>query len=228
MENSHGLRHVSFMQPVQDEHFVSWNQTPEQMDALWLEGWRHFGPIFYRYREAETADGLRHVMPLRIDVEQFAPSKSQRRVLRKNADLEVRVKRAELDDERQRLFDAHKLRFAENTPNSLEDFLGPAPHAGPCLTLEVGAYLAGRLVAASYMDVGVTGVSSLYAFFDPDEARRSLGTATMLWELIVAKRAGKRWHYPGYCYSEPSTYDYKRHFGPMDHYDWKNWNPLST
>lgn len=214
------------MQPVHDEHFVSWNQSPEQMDALWLAGWRHFGPIFYRYREAVTTDGLRHVMPLRIDVERFIASKSQRRVLRKNEDLVVKVKRAVIDDERQRLFDAHKMRFKDNIPNSLEDFLGPAPHAVPCITLEIGTYLTGRLIAASYMDVGATGVSGLYAFFDPNESHRSLGTATMLWELTVAKRAGKRWHYPGYCYREPSIYDYKKHFGPMECYDWEQWKPL--
>jgi arginine-tRNA-protein transferase len=214
------------MQPVLDEHFVSWAQTPEQMDGLWERGWRHFGPIFYRYKEALTASGLRHVLPLRIDVAAFTPSKSQRRVLRKNSDIEIRVKQAQLDDQRQRLFDLHKERFADNIPNSLEDFLGPAPQAGPCLTVEVGGYLQGKLIAASYLDVGMHSVSSVYAFFHPDHAGRSLGTATMMWEIIVARRSKKRWHYPGYCYLEPSGYDYKRRFAPMQCYDWTAWNPL--
>lgn len=214
------------MQPVLDEHFVSWAQTPEQMDRLWERGWRHFGPIFYRYREALTADGLRHVLPLRVDVNAFAPSKSQRRILRKNTDLEIRVKQAQLDRERQELFDRHKRRFQDNVPNSLEDFLGPAPQAGPCLTVEVGGYLSGRLIAASYLDVGDRSVSSVYAFFDPDFEHRSLGTATIMWEIIVARRSGKQWHYPGYCYREPSGYDYKRRFGPMQCYDWAHWKSL--
>jgi leucyl-tRNA---protein transferase len=214
------------MQPVLDEHFVSWAQTPEQMDGLWERGWRHFGPIFYRYKEALTASGLRHVLPLRIDVDAFTPSKSQRRVLRKNSDIEIRVKQAQLDEERQRLFDLHKRRFAENVPNSLEDFLGPAPQAGPCLTVEVGGYLQGKLVAASYLDVGMNSVSSVYAFFHPDHDRRCLGTATMMWEIIVARRSKKHWHYPGYCYIEPSGYDYKRRFHPMQCYDWTGWHAL--
>ena len=214
------------MQPVLDEHFVSWAQTPEQMDALWERGWRHFGPIFYRYQEAVTNEGVRHVLPLRIDVDGFVPSKSQRRVLRKNADVEIRVKQAQLDADRQHLFDRHKQRFRDNVPNSLEDFLGPAPQAGPCLTVEVGGYLHGDLIAASYLDVGSNSVSSVYAFFDPDYSDRSLGTATMMWEIIVARRSAKRWHYPGYCYVEPSGYDYKRHFGPMQCYDWKAWKRL--
>jgi arginyl-tRNA--protein-N-Asp/Glu arginylyltransferase len=213
------------MQPVLDEHFVSWAQSPEQMDSLWERGWRHFGPIFYRYREVITAEGVQHVLPLRIQVKGFAPSKSQRRVLRKNTDVEIRVKRAEPDLERQRLFDLHKQRFKENVPNSLEDFLGPAPQAGPCLTIEVGGFLEGKLIAASYLDVGEKSVSSIYAFFDPQYNQRSLGTATMLWELIVARRSGKIWHYPGYCYHEPSGYDYKLGFGPMETYDWEAWRP---
>lgn len=214
------------MQPVLDEHFVSWAQTPAQMDALWERGWRHFGPIFYRYREALTSAGLRHVLPLRIDVTGFKPSKSQRRVLRRNTDIEIRVKQAHLDDDRQRLFDLHKQRFKDNIPNSLEDFLGPAPQAGPCLTVEVGGYLQGRLIAASYLDVGLDSVSSVYSFFDPEFEDRSLGTATMMWEIIVARRSAKRWHYPGYCYEEPSGYDYKRRFGPMQSYNWEIWGPL--
>lgn len=214
------------MQPVKDEHFVSWQQTPEQMDALWEGGWRHFGPIFYRYRQAQTTDGLRNVQPLRIDVDRFALTKSQRRILRKNMDLEIRVNPAELKEDRQELFDLHKQRFENNIPNSLEDFLGPAPQAGPCLTVEVGAYLRDRLVAASYLDVGETAVSSIYGFFDPEESERSLGNATMIWEILLARQTGKRWHYPGYAYLEPSNYDYKKRFGPMEFFDWQVWRTL--
>ena len=214
------------MQPVKDEHFVSWEQSPEQMDALWEAGWRHFGPIFYRYRQALTPRGIRHVQPLRVDVGQFQPSKSQRRVLRRNVDVELRVRPAQLSADRQRLFDLHKQRFTENIPNSLEDFLGPAPQAGPCLTIELGAFLDERLIAASFLDIGVTGVSSVYACFDPAESHRSLGMATMLWEILLARQTGKRWYYPGYAYLEPSGYDYKKLLTPMQHYDWESWKPL--
>ena len=219
---------VRRMQPLKDEHFVSWEQSPEQMDTLWAAGWRHFGPIFYRYRQCVTPDGLRNVQPLRVDTSRFEPSKSQRRVLRKNEDLQIRVRTASLLEDRQQLFDLHKQRFTENVPNSLEDFLGPAPHAGPCQTLELGAFLGERLLAASYVDVGTTGVSSIYAFFDPAESKRSLGTATIVWEIVLARQTGRRWHYPGYAYVEPSGYDYKKHFGPMESYDWDSWQPLAS
>jgi len=217
---------VFHMQPVKDEHFVSWRQTPEQMDAPWETGWRHFGPIFYRYRQALTPLGVRNVQPLRIDVERFALTKSQRRILRKNADVELRIGAAELKEDRQRLFDLHKQRFTDNIPNSLEDFLGPAPQAGPCLTVELGAFLGERLIGASFLDVGENSVSSVYGFFDPGASRRSLGNATLIWEILLARQTGKRWHYPGYAYLEPSGYDYKKRFAPMEFFDWEAWRPL--
>jgi arginine-tRNA-protein transferase len=138
--------------------------------------------------------------------------------------MEVRVQPVAIDPERARLFDIHKQRFKDNIPNSLEDFLGPAPQIGPCQTVEVAGYLNDRLIAASYLDVGVKGVSSIYAFFDPEFEARRLGVATMLWELIFARSTGKKWHYPGYCYVEPSGYDYKKHFQPMFYYDWQGWD----
>jgi arginine-tRNA-protein transferase len=148
--------------------------------------------------------------------------------MRRNADVELRIRPAELKEDRQRLFDLHKQRFKENVPNSLEDFLGPAPQAGPCLTVEVGAFLGGRLVGASYLDVGDTAVSSIYGFFDPEESKRSLGHATLIWEILLARRTGKRWHYPGYAYVEPSSYDYKKRFAPLEFFDWEQWRPLEA
>jgi len=227
-DNAAPAMHDSGVQPVKDEHFVSWEQSPEQMDGLWETGWRHFGPIFYRYPQCVTPHGLRNVQPLRVDVERFQPRKSHRRILRKNENLELRVGPAILQEDRQRLFDRHKQRFPDNVPTSLEDFLGPAPQAGPCLTMEVAAFLSDRLVAASYIDVGAISVSSIYAFFEPAESRRSLGTATLLWEILLARQTGKRWHYPGYAYFEPSGYDYKKRFGPMEYYNWKSWRPLAA
>ena len=43
-----------------------------------------------------TPAGLRNVQPLRVDANLFKPSKSQRRVLRKNEDLQIRVRTATL------------------------------------------------------------------------------------------------------------------------------------
>jgi leucyl-tRNA---protein transferase len=211
------------MTPLLDEGFFSWRVTPDEMDRLWSEGWRHFGPMFYRYARATHGGQIMDVRPLRITLDKFAPTRSQRRILRKNEGLSMRVRPTTIDDTRRALFHAHRRRFTENIPDALEDFLGPDPARGPCLNLEIGVYDGRRLLAASYLDVGRTAVSSVYGFFDPRESRRSLGILTMLHEIAWARARGCRYYYPGYAYEQASHYDYKKQFAGLEWYDWKRW-----
>ena len=56
---------------------------------------------------------------------------SQRRVLRRNADLEVKIQPVEITDETHDLFDRHKQRFKSGVPASIYDFLSMDPAIGP-------------------------------------------------------------------------------------------------
>ena len=221
------LNHRSVI-PLLDEGFFSWRVAPADMDRLWSNGWRHFGPMFYRYARANHNGVVMDVRPLRIALARFQTTRSQRRILGRNRDLTIRVRPTLIDDQRRSLFEVHKKRFNENVPEALEDFLGPDPARGPCLNLELGVYRKDRLLAASYFDVGSEAVSSVYAFFDPTEARRSLGILTMLHEISWALDRGCAFYYPGYAYAQPSHYDYKKNFIGIEAYDWEGWNSLSA
>lgn len=211
------------MIPLLDEGFFSWRVTPAEMDSLWAQGWRHFGPMFYRYARANQGGQILDVRPLRLPLSLYLPTRSQRRILRRNADATVQIRPTVLDDTRRRLFQAHKARFRDNVPDALEDFLGPEPSRGPCLNVEISIHVQGRLVAASYLDVGSRAVSSVYAFFDPAESRRSLGIFTMLQEIAWARSRNCQYYYPGYAYAQPSHYDYKKQFHGLEVYDWRTW-----
>lgn len=46
-------------------------------------------------------------------------------------------------------------------------------------------------------------------------------------EIRWANAMGKRWLHPGYATEQPSAYDYKKSFRPLQHFDWSgNWLPL--
>ena len=202
---------------------------PALMDELWAHGWRHFGSDFFRYSiTADEHGSLQTIQPLRLPLAEFRMSKSQRRVLRKNEDLELCMAPAVVDDEREAMFLRHRERFSSNIPDSLRTFMPSAlPHAEPCECMSVEVREAGRLIAVSYMDVGAAAVSSVYAMFEPHAASRSLGTLTMLEEIRWATAAGKRWLYPGYATAQPSHYDYKKTFRPLERFDWRGqWLPL--
>lgn len=201
--------------------------APGQMDELWNQGWRHFGRQFFRHSLHLGEARFNWVQPIRVDLTQFIPARSQRRILHRNADLEVVIGPARLDAERHALFARHRTRFTENVPDSLTDFLGPDLRRYPCELVEVSARLAGQLVAASYLDLGVTCGSGVYAIFDPAHSRRSLGVATLLWEMEFARSRGCRHYHPGYAFHEPSEMDYKKQFAGSEWFDWQgHWRPL--
>jgi arginine-tRNA-protein transferase len=213
--------------PVIVEAFTARNLPDGWMDVLWRQAWRHFGERFIRYSVSEENLRLQVVQPLRVVLQRFTPSRGQRRILRRNRDLEVRIGPPELNADRHHLFEIHKRRFITNVPDALADFLGDDPGRVPCETVEVTAFFAGRLIAASYLDVGREGASSVYGMFDPAHARRGLGIATMLWEMEYARERGCRFYYPGYAFHEPSLLDYKKQFSGMEWFDWLgDWHPL--
>lgn len=219
------------MTPVLDDAFICDSAPAEIMDRLWAAGWRHFGRYFFRYDTQPAPDGgVQSITPLRIDLTSCAFTKSQRRVLRKNADLRWEISPARLDDELRAMFQRHKQRFSHNVPDMLETFLGDDPASGPCECRMVRVFDADRLIAASFFDAGQQAASSIYGIFDPAENKRSLGIFTLLLEIQHCREAGLRWLYPGYATHEPSAYDYKKQFRGTEMLDWNTgeWRPLPT
>src|ERR1700754_2546681 len=101
-----------------DEYQIIGRASPVAMDELWSKGWRHFGSQFLRYSSCRYGGQRVHVLPLRIDLRKFAPSRSQRRVLKRGADVQVEFGVAAIDAERETMFANHRSRFKENVPDS--------------------------------------------------------------------------------------------------------------
>ncbi|MEN8694733.1 MAG: GNAT family N-acetyltransferase [Akkermansiaceae bacterium] len=210
---------------MEHEAFIAHDVPPEIFDRLLALGWRHFGELFYYYQTVEEPE-LRHVRPLRIRLEKFSRSKSQRRTWNRNCDLSIRLIPLNRTEELDTLFDLHKARFSHDLPESLGSFLGEDPAIKPTDTRQFELRLGDKLIACSFLDVGQDSISSIYAMFDPEESARRLGIFTMLLELDWAAQNGMTFYYPGYAYREASRYDYKKEFRATEYYDWNSWQPL--
>ena len=211
-----------------NECFMRARATPEQMDSLWALGWRHFGNYFFRYSASLHWGGFRTVMPLRVDLSKFAPSRSQRRVRGRNLDLRIIIRDTIKDEVKKGLFYRHRERFKENVPDSIYDFLSEEPAVEPCRNREICVYDGARLLAASFLDIGGQSTSAVYAMFEPSESKRSLGVFTMLEAIRYSRELGCKYYYPGYAYREPSVYDYKKNFVGSEYYDWRGgWKPFT-
>ena len=141
-------------------------------------------------------------------------------MLAKNRDARTVIRSAMVDQARENLFAKHILRYQENIPSSLFDFMSPVPASVPCLNLELCIYLKETLVGVTYLDIGQTATSAVYAMFDPAEAKRSLGILMMLRSIQFSVERGYRYYYPGYAYREPSAYDYKKRLMGLEYLDW--------
>ena len=212
-----------------NEEFEATKVTPEQYDHLLANAWRHFGSHFFRYNFGIYEDEIRRVIPLRIRLADLKISKSQRRVLRRNADLEVSISPYEVTSETHQLFEHHKRRFKTGVPNSIYDFIARDAASSPTELLEISVRDRGKLVAASFFDLAECSVSAIYGCFDPEETRRSLGIFTMLKVMEYARDLGLEFYYHGYAYEGSSFYDYKKHFTAIEAFDWNGiWRPFVT
>jgi arginine-tRNA-protein transferase len=209
-----------------NEAFYADRVEADELDLLLANGWRHFGERFQRYSLNYYNDEIRRVLPLRVRLANFSLSKSQRRVLRRNADVECSISPASITDETHALFAVHSRRFTQDIPDSVYTFVSHEPANTPTDGMVLSVRLDGELIAASFFEMSTKGLSSIYGMFDPAYSERGLGTFTMLKEIEFARANGKQFYYHGYAYEGESFYDYKKRFSGLEAFDWRgNWTP---
>jgi arginine-tRNA-protein transferase len=177
-------------------------------------GFRRSGRIIYQ----PICDGCRACRPIRVPVATFKPSKSQRRVHRRNADLALTVSRPAPSDEKLDLYRRYVTQWhgrdsREEDRETFESFL----YDSPVETLEF-AYrdAAGRLIGVGLCDVCTKSLSSVYFYFDPDEARRAIGTYSAIIEIETAMEMGIPHYYLGYWIQACAAMEYKSNFRPFE------------
>lgn len=185
---------------------------PALAQMLLDNGYRRSSDVFYRPRCVTCA----RCVSMRVPVDGFAPTRSQRRVMRRNADVRVCCGSVALDDEH---FDLYmRYQAAQHDGEMLRDRDDFERFFGRTIveTLEMSYRVDGRLVGVGIVDVAADGLSSVYFYFDPVEHRRSLGVFSGLCEIEECRRRGLRYWYLGYWIAGCRTMDYKRRFGPHE------------
>lgn len=84
----------------------------------------------------------------------------------------------------------------------------------------------GRLLACALTDRLRDGLSMVYSFFDPDDARRSLGTYMIVDHIRLAAEWDLSHVYLGYWVSGSPKMDYKRRFAPLEQLGPGGWHRM--
>jgi arginine-tRNA-protein transferase len=197
------------------EFFFTDSMPGELYHDFMNHGFRRSGDFFYRPKCPQCNE----CKPLRVRVPQFRPGKSQRRNLRRNQDLRVKLGKPEFTDEKARMYKEY-LKSQHNSdkaasPEDLRSFL----YSSPVDTFEFLYFLQDRLVAVSIADICARSLSSVYVFFDPEHARRGLGTYSALFEISFCAKNSIPFYYLGYYVAQCRSMNYKARFRPCETMD---------
>lgn len=190
-------------------------------DALGRIGFRRSQTVAYR----PSCEGCRACVSVRVAAREFQPSKAQRRVAKRNADLLVTECRPWATAEQFALLQRYlehrhpgggmaamdEVDYADMVEHTsvssfVIEYREPSADGGP-----------GRLVAACLTDRQGDGLSMIYSFYDPEiEDRSGLGNYVILDHIDRAARAGLPFVYLGYWVEGSPRMQYKVRFRPLE------------
>ena len=193
-------------------------------------GFRRSQGVAYR-PACPTCNACRSV---RVDTMRFAPSRNQRRILRRNADLTRRPVDARATREYYRLLKAYL--GSRHDGGGMSDMgyrefcamVNDSPVQTLMFEYRLGEAEDAPLMAVSLTDIMRDGFSMVYTFFQPQERRRSLGTYLILDHIQHAQDLGLPHVYLGYWIKGSPKMEYKRRFGPLEVLDGGQWRPLES
>lgn len=191
--------------------------------ALVLHGFRRSGEHVYR----PHCQGCHACQSLRIPVQRFEPSRSQRRTAERNRDLQVALVEPVLREEHFRLFARY---LALRHPDGGMDDATPESYLGFIRSNWSRTFLAefrepaGRLLAVAVIDALGDGLSAVYTYYEPEADARALGTQAILWQIGEARRRALPHVYLGYWIAGCRKMNYKTRFRPCEVFvngDWR-------
>ena len=189
--------------------------TKHECESLILRGWRRFGSMYFR----PICQDCRACESIKIDVDRYVYSKSERRVMRKAAHLHTIIRHPTLTREHLELFDnyhryKHHTRSWDAPKVDPKNYYASFVHGHGDFGYEVLYFDQERLIAVDLIDVLEEGISSVYCYYDPEYASLSLGRYTLLQQIEFARRLGLKWIYLGYYVESCPSLAYKAEYKP--------------
>ncbi|PTT11282.1 arginyltransferase [Caulobacter sp. HMWF025] len=193
---------------------------PTVNDGLTQVGFRRSQNIAYR----PACETCRACQSARAPVVDYVFSRSERRVLGRNEDLERHLVEAEATLEQFELLRRYLL--TRHADGGMAEMTWP-DYVAMVEDTAVRTHLIeyrrksldrgpGDLVACVLVDVLADGLSLVYSFYDPDEGRRSLGSFIILDHLVQARQTGLPFVYLGYWVPGSEKMAYKARFSPLE------------
>jgi leucyl-tRNA---protein transferase len=207
---------------------LSGRHASELNEALGRIGFRRSQSVAYR----PSCIDCSACVSVRVLAAEFDPTATQRKLLRRHADVEVSACKPWTTDEQYHLLRKY---LAARHPGGGMAEMDESDFADMVEQTPVRTYMIeyrepskggrpGRLVGACLSDQQSDGLSMIYSFFDvgPD-ARKGLGTFIILDHIIRAARASLPYVYLGYWVEGSTRMAYKTGFRPLERLGRDGW-----
>ena len=199
--------------------------TTSMYQALTDQGFRRSGSHLYR----PHCGACQACIPTRVPVNRFKPNRRQRRAVNRNEDLHVRIEEATFSRRHYHLYERYiSLRHADGDmyPASEDQYrsflLSPWSNS-----VFVSIYEGERLLSVAVTDKQPQGLSAIYTFFEPAEARRSLGTLSILKQIELCREWNLPYLYLGYWIKDCEKMSYKTQYRPTELFVNNKWVSLT-
>jgi arginine-tRNA-protein transferase len=199
--------------------------TAELNATLTRAGFRRSHDIVYR----PVCPACQACVPVRIPTDLFQPNRTQKRILKRNADLTLTERPAIASEEQYQLFAAYQRDrhadgdMARMTFLDFRAMIQDGSADSRLLELRDGR---NSLLGAMLVDRLSDGLSAVYSFFDPAAERRSLGTFIVLAALGLLRRQQHPFLYLGYWIARSRKMSYKSRFHPLERLGSAGWVSL--
>ena len=187
-------------------------------------GFRRCGDVYYQF----NCPSCSLCQSYRVVVSEFQPTRSQKRVIRRNQDVKDFYVVPKMTSTKEKIYlrYQHKQHLNRNTHDSdtsssadtekLLDTMRFQMYTNPSKSVELEFYLNKSLVGFGILDVAIESVSAVYFVFDPDYRSRSLGTLAILRGIEWAKSKGFKYYHLGFYIPGHPKMDYKKFFGKSE------------
>ena len=193
----------------------------ELNDALGRIGFRRSQGVAYR----PSCAGCTACVSVRVVAPEWEPNATQRKLLKRHADLEVTACRPWATDEQYRLLRRYLGTrhpgggMAAMDEDDYADMVEHSPVNSFVLEYREPAAHGrrGKLLGACLTDRQADGLSMIYSFFAADEEQRpGLGNVIIMDHIARAREAGLPYVYLGYWVNGSTRMNYKTRYRPIE------------
>lgn len=200
-------------------------------ESLARVGFRRSQNIAYR----PACDGCNACVSVRVLVDRFAPSRSQRRVMAANADVRTCTVPAAANEEHYYLLKSYldaRHKGGGMSAMGILDYV--AMIEDTTVDTHIVEYRlpparpndSGQLIACALSDGMSDGLSMVYSFFDPEFEKRSLGKYMVLNHIERARALSLPHVYLGYLVEDCRKMAYKANYQPLEMHGRDGWAPF--